>query len=62
VTALANGRKAARNSKAVMGAAGRRVKPVEIFEAHGATISAAEEAALAKAEEISRRLKAGKVR
>jgi len=32
-------------------------KPKEVFEAHGATISAAEEATRAKAEEIWRRSK-----
>jgi hypothetical protein len=40
------------------GAIFRKGKPVEIFEAHGATISAAEEAARVKAEEVCNRLKA----
>jgi creatinine amidohydrolase/Fe(II)-dependent formamide hydrolase-like protein len=40
------------------GAMFRREKPVEAFEAHGATIPAAEDAARAKAEKIWQRLKA----
>lgn len=36
-------------------------KPVQIFETHGATAPAAEDAARAKAEEIWRQLKAVKV-